>query len=69
MIKELEGEEGINHIEEYADARTERGKCMLKSICEKYGFDSFGYQSLEGVLESIGLDKDKVCTYCWTGKE
>ncbi len=69
VIKELEGEEGEKHIEEYADARTERGKCMLKCIAEKYGFDSFGYQSLEGVLESIGLDKDKVCTYCWTGKE
>lgn len=69
IIKELEGEEGVNHIEEYADARTERGKCMLKCIAEKYGFDSFGYQSLDGVLESIGLDKDKVCTYCWTGKE
>ena len=69
IIKELEGEEGINHLEEYADTRTERGKCMLKCICEKYGFDSFDYQSMEGVLESIGLDKDKVCTYCWTGKE
>ena len=28
-----------------------------------------GYQSLEGLLESIGLDRDKVCTYCWSGKE
>ena len=38
-------------------------------ICEKFGFDSLGYQSLEGLLESIGLDRDKVCTYCWTGRE
>ena len=28
-----------------------------------------GYQSLEGLLESIGLDRDKVCTYCWNGRE
>jgi amidophosphoribosyltransferase len=56
-------------LEEYADAKTERGQCMLKKICEQFGFDSMGYQSLEGVLESIGIDKDKVCTYCWTGKE
>ena len=27
-----------------------------------------GYQSLEGLLEAIGLDRDKVCTYCWNGK-
>ena len=68
-IQQLEGDEGQNHIEEYADGRTERGKCLLKSICEEMGFDSLGYQSLEGILEAIGLDRDKVCTYCWTGEE
>ena len=68
-IQELEGDEGQKHLDEYADARTERGQCMLKTICEKFGFDSLGYQSLDGVLEAIGLDRDKVCTYCWTGKE
>ena len=68
-IQELEGDEGQKHLDEYADARTERGQCMLKTICEKFGFDSLGYQSLDGVLEAIGIDRDKVCTYCWTGKE
>ena len=68
-IQELEGDEGQNHVEEYADASTERGKCLLKNICEKLGFDSLGYQSLDGVLEAIGIDKDKICTYCWNGKE
>jgi len=68
-IQELEGDEGQKHLDEYADARTERGGCMLKTICEKFGFDSLGYQSLDGVLEAIGIDPEKVCTYCWTGKE
>lgn len=69
IIQELEGDEGQNHIEEYADKTTERGQCMLKSICEKLGFNSLGYQSLEGMLDAIGIDKEKICTYCWTGKE
>lgn len=69
VVQELEGDEGQKHLEEYADAGTERGQCMLKRICEQFGFDSLGYQSLDGVLESIGIDKSKVCTYCWTGKE
>ena len=69
VIQDLEGSEGEKHIDEYADARTERGKCMLKRICEMFKFDSLGYQSLEGTLEAIGIDKDKICTYCWTGKE
>ena len=69
VIRELEGEEGEKHLEEYADASTERGQCLLHSICEKLGFDSLGYQSLDSLLEAIGIDRDKVCTYCWTGKE
>ena len=68
-IQELEGDEGQNHLEEYADSSTERGQCMLKAICEKLGFDSLGYQSLDGLLEAIGIDRDKICTYCWNGKE
>ena len=28
-----------------------------------------GYQSLDGLLEAIGIDRSKVCTYCWNGKE
>ena len=68
-IRDLEGEEGDKHIEEYADAKTERGKCLLRSICEDFGFDSLGYQSLNGLLEAIGIEKENVCTYCWTGKE
>ena len=69
IIQELEGDEGQKHIEEYADSKTERGQCLLRAICRKFGFDSLGYQSLEGVLEAIGIDKNKICTYCWNGKE
>ena len=68
-IQALEGDEGQNHLEEYADASTERGQCLLKTICQELGFDSLGYQSLDGLLEAIGIDRDKICTYCWTGKE
>ncbi len=69
IVQELEGDEGQQHLEEYADGTTQRGQCMLKAICDKLGFDSLGYQSLDGLLEAIGIDRDKICTYCWTGKE
>ena len=69
VVRELEGVAGEKHLDEYTDPKTERGQCMLKTICEQLGFHSLGYQSVEGVLESIGIDKSKVCTYCWTGKE
>ena len=69
VIQNLEGNVGQQHVDEYADPKTERGQCMLKAICQEMGFDSLGYQSLDGLLEAIGLDRDKVCTYCWTGEE
>ena len=69
VIVELEGEEGLNHIAEYADGKTERGKAMRKAICEKLKFASLGFQTVEGVVNSIGLDPCKLCTYCWNGKE
>ena len=69
VIMELEGEEGFNHIDEYADGNTERGKAMRKAICEKFKFASLGFQTLEGVINAIGLEPCKLCTYCWNGKE
>ena len=69
VVRELEGPEGDKHLDEYADSSTERGKCMLRRICEQLGFDSLGYQSLPGMLEAIGIDPTKVCTYCWDGRE
>ncbi len=68
-IMELEGEEGFKYIEEYSDGSTERGKAMRKAICEKLHFSSLEYQSLEGLIKSIGLPECKICTYCWNGKE
>lgn len=68
-ILELEGEEGLNHLDEYMDGNTRRGQNMRQAICRKLHFASLEYQSLDGILEAIGLPKDQVCTYCWNGKE
>ena len=69
IIKELEGAKGQQYLHEYADPDTERGQAMLDWIKQEMGFDSIGYQSLDGALEAIGIDKCKLCTYCFDGKE
>ena len=69
VILELEGEEGFEHLEEYADGSTERGKKLREAICERFHFSSLDFQSLEGVIEAIGLPECELCTYCWNGKE
>ena len=69
VIMELEGEEGMKHLEEYSDASTERGQALRKSISERFHFASLEFQSLEGIVKAIGLPPCKLCTYCWNGKE
>lgn len=69
VIVELEGEKGLEHIQEYADGNTERGKAMRKAICEKFKFSSMGFQTIDGVIKAIGMDPCKLCTYCMSGKE
>lgn len=68
-IMELEGEEGMKHIDEYIDTNTERGKALRRAICEKFNFTSLEFQSLEGIIKAIGIEPCKLCTYCWNGKE
>ncbi len=68
-ILELEGEEGLNHIEEYSDRSTERGRRMRAAICDKLHLASLEFQTIEGLLKAIGLEPCKICTYCWNGKE
>ncbi len=68
-IVELEGEEGLKYIDEYSDGTTERGKNLRKAICEKLHFKSLEFQTVEGIIEAIGIDECKLCTYCWNGKD
>ncbi len=69
VIMDLEGEEGFKHLEEYTDSATQRGRKLREAICERFHFASLDFQSLEGVIEAIGLPECELCTYCWTGKE
>ena len=69
VIQELEGEEGFRHLEEYIDSHTERYARMVDGICKNLRVTSLRYQTLEGMLASIGIDPEQVCTYCWTGRE
>ncbi len=69
VIYELEGDEGEKHIAEYSDGSTERGARMRERICSKLNFASLEFQTLDGLIEAIGMDKSQLCTYCWDGRE
>ena len=64
-INQLEG--GEFHIEEYADAGSDRYRAMVEKIAENLGIDSLIYQDLGDLIDAIGLPKEKLCTHCWDG--
>ena len=70
-IAELEGTEDVSEetVQQYSDFSCPKYHQMIEKICEKLNFTSLRYQSLQGMLDSIGIDPEDVCTYCWNGKE
>ncbi|MGN0892976.1 MAG: amidophosphoribosyltransferase [Oligosphaeraceae bacterium] len=64
-----EGREDEAHLEEYADASTEKYRRMVELIRQEMGFTTLKYQTLEDTLKAIGLPPGGLCTYCWNGKE
>lgn len=69
VIQDLEGAVGQEHLDEYADGTTERGKKLRETIAKRMGFETLDFQTVEGVIEAIGVEPCKLCTYCWNGKE
>lgn len=67
-IAELEGDEGLKYINEYINSSTTRGKALRNLICEKLHFTSLEFQTIDGIIEAIGLPAENICTYCWNGK-
>ena len=70
MVQKVEGENVDRSIlEQYADPSTDRYAHMLDMIREQLNFDSLAYNRLDGMIDSVGIDPDKLCTYCWNGVE
>ena len=69
VIQEMEGDKGFEAIDEYCDARSKRYEKMVDRICRRMKMKTLRYQTLQGMLEAIGIDPDCVCTYCCDGRE
>ena len=70
VIKKLEGCEPTEEIlREYTDPDSEKYQNMVDEICKELHFTSLRYHRLDDMIDSVGIDPDKLCTYCWNGKE
>lgn len=70
VICELEGDDVSEEtIKEYTNPDSEKYQKMLDKICKKLHFTSLRYHRLDDMIESVGIDPSKLCTYCWNGEE
>ena len=70
VIEEIEGPDvSREKLEQYADPDSEEYKLMVEKIREKLNFTSLQFNRLDDMLDAVGIDRCKLCTYCWNGKE
>jgi amidophosphoribosyltransferase len=70
VICEEEGENiPMDVLYDYCDPDSDRYANMIEKIRVKQHYTSLRYNRLDDLLDSVGIDKDKLCTYCWNGKE
>lgn len=71
VIRDLEGTEDVASeiLQEYTDPESERYANMIEEIRRRSQFTSLRYHRLDDMVESIGLPKCKLCTYCFDGEE
>ena len=69
VIQEMEGENKYPNLSVYADPDSTEYQEMLEKIREKLNFTSLRYHRLDDMIASVGIDKCKLCTYCWDGRE
>jgi amidophosphoribosyltransferase len=67
-IIEVEGKEPES-LEDYCDPANEKYNCMVNCISKRLNFSTLKYQNLHDMIDAIGIGKEKICTYCWNGKE
>ena len=65
VIKKREGENDINMLETYSDPDTPEYNAMVEEIRKELNFTSLRFNRLDDMLQAIGLDSDKICTYCF----
>lgn len=66
IIQEFEGDHNKN-LDKYAITDSPEYKRMVDTIAKRFGLSSLKFNTLETLIEAIGLPKCKVCTHCFDG--
>jgi len=66
-ICSLEGHD-LKDVSEYIDSNSEKYKKMVEWIKKDVDVTTLRYQTVDNMIEAIGLPREKLCLYCWTGE-
>ena len=69
VLKEMEEEGRTIDLKKYVDPDTGEYNEMVDRICKQLKFTTLRFHRLDDMIKSVGIDKDKLCTYCWDGRE
>ena len=69
IIEQIGGDYKNVHLEKFSNPDSPEYQGMIDEICKQLNFTSLRYHRLDDMIESVGLDPKKLCTYCWDGKE
>lgn len=69
VIEEITRDYQNVHLDVFSNPDTPEYQAMIDEICKQLNFTSLRYHRLDDMIESVGLDRSKLCTYCWDGKE
>ena len=65
----MEGCQDEEILQQYTDPDSEKYQKMIDAIGREMNFSSLRFHRLDDLIESVGIEPDKLCTYCWNGKE
>ncbi len=66
-IRELEGQD-IEDVSEYVDSNSPKHRKMIEWIRKDLNVTTLRYQTVDDMVKAVGLPKEKLCLYCWTGE-
>lgn len=69
VIKEIEQEGREIDLKNYVDPDTPEYEEMVGRIGRQLNFTTLQFQRLDDMIESVGIGRDRLCTYCWDGRE
>lgn len=66
-IRSLEGHD-LQDVSEYVDHTSDKYRQMIDWIAKDLGVSTLRYQTIDDMVEAIGLPREKLCLYCWNGE-